>query len=160
MYREIVAALTLGAMLVVAPVAADPPPWAGGGKGKHGKEHGQQARDSDDRHEHHKEHDRHFSDHDRIVVREYYRVELSGGKCPPGLAKKNNGCLPPGQAKKWHVGQRVPADVVYYELPPAVIVQLPPPSPGYRYVRVASDILLIAVGTSMVVDAIQDLGRM
>jgi len=22
------------------------------------------------------------------------------GDCPPGLAKKDNGCLPPGQAKK------------------------------------------------------------
>jgi hypothetical protein len=30
------------------------------------------------------------------------------GGCPPGLAKKNNGCLPPGQAKKLYgVGQRV-----------------------------------------------------
>jgi hypothetical protein len=29
------------------------------------------------------------------------------GACPPGLAKKNNGCLPPGQAKKlYNVGQR------------------------------------------------------
>jgi outer membrane protein assembly factor BamB len=29
------------------------------------------------------------------------------GSCPPGLAKKNNGCLPPGQAKKiYDVGQR------------------------------------------------------
>jgi hypothetical protein len=28
------------------------------------------------------------------------------GGCPPGLAKKNNGCLPPGQAKKLAVGQR------------------------------------------------------
>jgi hypothetical protein len=29
------------------------------------------------------------------------------GGCPPGLAKKNNGCLPPGQAKKlYKVGQR------------------------------------------------------
>jgi hypothetical protein len=28
--------------------------------------------------------------------------------CPPGLAKKNNGCLPPGQAKKlYRMGQRV-----------------------------------------------------
>jgi hypothetical protein len=26
--------------------------------------------------------------------------------CPPGLTKKNNGCLPPGQAKKLAVGQR------------------------------------------------------
>lgn len=29
------------------------------------------------------------------------------GRCPPGLAKKNNGCTPPGQAKKlYNVGQR------------------------------------------------------
>ena len=29
------------------------------------------------------------------------------GNCPPGLAKKNNGCTPPGQAKKqYDVGQR------------------------------------------------------
>jgi hypothetical protein len=29
------------------------------------------------------------------------------GSCPPGLAKKNNGCMPPGQAKKMYdVGQR------------------------------------------------------
>jgi len=28
------------------------------------------------------------------------------GGCPPGLAKKNNGCMPPGQAKKLRVGQR------------------------------------------------------
>ena len=29
------------------------------------------------------------------------------GSCPPGLAKRGNGCLPPGQAKKmYNVGQR------------------------------------------------------
>jgi hypothetical protein len=29
------------------------------------------------------------------------------GACPPGLAKKNNGCLPPGQAKQvYNIGQR------------------------------------------------------
>jgi|SRR6478735_2617088 hypothetical protein len=27
------------------------------------------------------------------------------GGCPPGLAKKNNGCMPPGQAKKLYAGQ-------------------------------------------------------
>ena len=32
------------------------------------------------------------------------------GNCPPGLAKKNNGCMPPGQAKKlYNVGQRFPS---------------------------------------------------
>lgn len=28
------------------------------------------------------------------------------GGCPPGLAKKHNGCLPPGQARKLYRGQR------------------------------------------------------
>ena len=31
------------------------------------------------------------------------------GGCPPGLAKKNNGCMPPGQVKKlYRTGQRFP----------------------------------------------------
>jgi hypothetical protein len=34
-------------------------------------------------------------------------VGYGTGGCPPGLAKKNNGCLPPGQAKKLYgVGYR------------------------------------------------------
>lgn len=49
-----------------------------------------------------------FSDHDRVVVRDYYR----GGQLPPGLAKRGslppglrkhlrkNGTLPPGLQKK------------------------------------------------------------
>jgi hypothetical protein len=28
------------------------------------------------------------------------------GGCPPGLAKKHNGCMPPGQAKKYGRGDR------------------------------------------------------
>ena len=36
------------------------------------------------------------------------------GGCPPGLAKKNNGCLPPGQAKKlYNIGQRFPTKYGY-----------------------------------------------
>ena len=36
------------------------------------------------------------------------------GGCPPGLAKKNNGCLPPGQARKlYNVGQRWPGNYGY-----------------------------------------------
>ena len=40
--------------------------------------------------------------------------------CPPGLAKKHNGCLPPGQAKaRWRVGQRLPAAYQNYDVPQA-----------------------------------------
>ena len=35
--------------------------------------------------------------------------------CPPGLAKKRNGCLPPGQARKlYNVGQRIPTGYRHY----------------------------------------------
>ncbi|MGI8705977.1 MAG: hypothetical protein ACR2JJ_09325 [Sphingomicrobium sp.] len=44
-----------------------------------------------------------------VVMRNGNRLYALGarGSCPPGLAKKNDGCLPPGQAKKlYNVGQR------------------------------------------------------
>ncbi len=50
--------------------------------------------------------------------------------------------------------------MVYYPVPASVQVQLGTPPAGYKFVRVATDILLIAVGTSMVIDAIEDLGRL
>lgn len=100
-----------------------------------------------------------FGEPQRVVVREYYTSQYRAGRCPPGLAKKNNGCMPPGQAKKWAVGQPLPRDVVYYPVPQSVVMQLGAPPSGHKYVRVASDILLIAIGSSMIVDAIQDLGR-
>jgi Ni/Co efflux regulator RcnB len=68
--------------------------------------------------------------------------------------------MPPGQAKKWRTGQPLPRDVVFYDIPPALVVRIGTPPPGYRYVRVAADILLIAIGTGMVIDAITDLGNM
>jgi hypothetical protein len=36
----------------------------------------------------------------------YDAYGYGGGGCPPGLAKKHNGCLPPGQAKKLYRGDR------------------------------------------------------
>jgi hypothetical protein len=101
-----------------------------------------------------------FTDQHRVVIRDYYTSEFRGGHCPPGLAKKNNGCMPPGQAKKWRVGHAIPGDVIYYDLPPALVVKLGTPPAGHKFVRVAADILLIAVGTGMVVSAIEDLGRL
>jgi Ni/Co efflux regulator RcnB len=68
--------------------------------------------------------------------------------------------MPPGQAKKWRMGQPLPRDVVIYDVPPSLVIKIGTPPPGYKYVRVASDILLIAVGTRMVADAITDLGRL
>jgi hypothetical protein len=102
-----------------------------------------------------------INDRDRSAVYGYYRTQYAAGHCPPGLAKKNNGCLPPGQAKKlWAIGQPLPAGVVYYPLPGVLLAQLTPPPVGYQYVRVANDILMMAIGTRLIAGAIADLSSL
>lgn len=99
-----------------------------------------------------------FSDQHRSHAREYYTQHYSRGKsCPPGLAKKNNGCMPPGQAKKLTVGQPVPVGVTLYPVPQPVMVQLPPPPYGYRYARVGNDIVLVRNENQLIVDIIVGL---
>lgn len=100
-----------------------------------------------------------FGDSDRRAVQEYYQSPARGKGCPPGLAKKGNGCMPPGQAKKWARGRPLPHDLVVYDLPPDLRYRLPPPPAGHRYVQLGADVLMIAIGTSMVVDAIEDIVR-
>ena len=155
-------AFLLAGLLVTAGAMAAKPDWVGGGKhGKPGQPQQSQMPERQDSPSQGKP-DRaagHFGDDQRAVVRNYYSEQYRVGRCPPGLAKKNNGCMPPGQARRWAVGQPMPRDVVTYSLPPAIVVQLGVAPAGHRYVRVASDILLIAIGTGLVVDAIQDLGR-
>lgn len=99
-----------------------------------------------------------FSDHDRDEARAYFSQKYGRGNCPPGLAKKNNGCLPPGQAKKrYQVGQPLPRGVVYVEAPPDLVVRLSPAPSGYKYVVVDGDLVKLALGTLLVVDAIDGL---
>ena len=38
-----------------------------------------------------------FIDTQRETARSYFVKQHGRGNCPPGLAKKENGCLPPGQ---------------------------------------------------------------
>ncbi len=155
--RSSVLVLALAGALAAGAAHADKPSWAGGGK-NHERKHEDHGRDSAE--DGRSRRAQHFGERQAVVVRQYYGERIQSGHCPPGLAKKRNGCMPPGQARKWAVGRPLPQGVVYYELPPALVVELGRPPAGHKYVRVAADILLIAVGSSMVVDAIQDLGRM
>ena len=179
-------ALALLSALAAAPAFADRPPWTGGGEGPRAdraddrQERREDRREDrryerrDDRREvrHDPQHgpnrygrdywaerDYRFHDELRMHVHDYYGEQFRRGRCPPGLVKRHDGCMPPGQVRRWEMGQPLPRGVVYAPLPPALLVQLPPPPPQHRYVRVASDVLLIATGTAMVVDAIQDVGR-
>lgn len=173
-------ALAIAGMLAIGPAMAEKPSWAGGGKADRNEQRSDnrdnakgdrdnakgdrdnakgERRDNNQNAARDGERRNHFEDRHRVAIRDYYDREYRAGRCPPGLAKKHNGCMPPGQAKKWQVGQQLPGDVVYYPVPQALVAQIGVPPAGYRYVRVASDILLMAVGTRMVVDSIRDLGR-
>ena len=98
-------------------------------------------------------------DRDRDTVRSWYRNEYAAGRCPPGLAKKNDGCLPPGQAKRmWNMGEPLPRQVAYYPLPRELHAQLTPPPYGYQYVRVDNDILLMMTATRLIAGVLGNLG--
>ncbi len=91
---------------------------------------------------------------DQVTIRQYYTQQATMGHCPPGLAKKNNGCLPPGQAKKWVVGQPLPAGVAYYPLSAALLGRLTPAPAGYLYVQVGPDVLLMGAASRLIVSAV------
>ena len=152
---QMLATLFVAGLLASSPALAGKPSWAGkGGKGH-------KIKVDDDAVVEMRYEKRYFGERERVRIRDYYRAAYTGGFCPPGLAKKHNGCMPPGQAKKrWQVGHRLPSDVVYYELPDRLVIDLGRPPLGHKFVRVASDILMIAVGTGLVVDAIDDLSTL
>jgi Ni/Co efflux regulator RcnB len=158
--------LVIASMVLAATVSAmaERPEWAG----RHGDG---DRRDEPDRRgrQEHRDDDRrngavsiriggYFGERERAAVYAYYGLPPKA-HCPPGLAKKHNGCQPPGQAKKWKLGQPLPRDLVYQPVEAEVRVRLGKPPAGHDFVRVAGDILLIAIGTSMVIDAIEDLQR-
>lgn len=169
-------ALVFAGLMAVGQAYAEKPSGAGGGKGgnKHTSENSGRSDRSDNRGNDHRggdqnsRHDNsgsnnrvstHFGDRHRERADHYYSEQFRGGRCPPGLAKKHNGCMPPGQAKRWTIGQPLARNVIYYDVPPALVVEFGPAPRGYRYARVDSDILLIALGTGLVLDGIHNLGR-
>lgn len=165
-------AMLAAALLLASPALAEKPDHAGKGKGgdkqaqkqeMKAEKHADKQRDkaekrADKRERQEIKHGAYFNDEHRTYVRQYYtQYYAEKRRCPPGLAKKNNGCMPPGQARKWVVGQPVPAGVAVYSVPQPIIVHLPPAPYGYRYVRVGADIVLIQVQGNIVVDIIQAL---
>lgn len=148
--RRIATVLGLALALVAGPASAEKPEHAGQGKGK-----GKEKHDAGPSHDHDGGHG--FSSSQHSSYYDWYHDEY-GGNCPPGLAKKHNGCLPPGQAKKrYRVGYPLPHGVVIAPLPSALVIRLGPPPSGYRYGFLDGDVVKLAIGTALVVDAIEGL---
>lgn len=130
---------------------------------------GGRGRSDDDRYEDNSRHSDHNDDHgyhsgdddkiririgddDRDVIAKFLDNDHRRN-CPPGLAKKHNGCLPPGIAKKYAIGQRLPDDVAWNPISDE-LRKLLKPAPGYEYVQVDKDILLIGEASKKVIDAV------
>jgi hypothetical protein len=143
--------MALAAVFLAGPVLAK----------DHGHGHGEDRQEEkhDKKHQHEEvRQGAYFNDQHRAYVHQYYTEHYGKGKaCPPGLAKKHNGCMPPGQARKWAIGQPIPASVVLYPVPQPVLVQLPPPPVGYVYGRLGGDIALVYRDKNLVVDLIVGL---
>ena len=168
-----IAVLAIASACIGAPAFAKDNDDKGHGGGKHAEKaqkhavkadkHAEKAERKADkraekRHREDIKHGAYFNDQQRTYVRQYYSEQYgSGRRCPPGLAKKNNGCMPPGQARKWDVGQPVPRGVTVYSVPQPVITHLPPAPYGYRYARIGGDIVLIEVQRNLIVDVIHAL---
>ena len=154
--------LAAACILVSSHVHAGKSEWAPQSK-QHSKheqspEHGNSRGDVERIHEdprHSKQTYRYFDERHRVVAHNYFINAYRRGYCPAGLVPDKDGCIPRGQYKKWVVGRPLPQHVAYYDLPPQIVVNLGRPPQGHRYVRIASDILLITIGTHLVVDVIQ-----
>ena len=93
--NTLILAAGAAALAIAAPALANP----GHGHGN-GNAH---AQNSDTKAHGHSSHSEHIvnSRNGRLYA------HSASGRCPPGLARKHNGCMPPGQAKKlYNVGQR------------------------------------------------------
>jgi hypothetical protein len=104
-------------------------------------------------------HDRHydvrvvFSDHDRVLIRDYYGPPPRG--LPPGLAKQ--GKVPPGHAWKMRRHGPIPPEVAWRPLPYDLDRRLSRLPDGYVRVIVGADIGIMDVRTRVVLDVLEDV---
>lgn len=166
---SLITAAGLALAVMSGSALADQPYWAEGQQ-KHSKydnrydkkQYKKHRKDHEKRLKKQRKHDSakyRFHKNDRRAAYSYYGQQNYRRNCPPGLAKKNNGCQPPGQYKKWQKGKTLGKHTRYYELPPELRHRMSRPHDGYRYVRVDNDVLLVDIVTHVVVDAIENILR-
>ena len=156
--------LAIASMLMAGPAfAKDKGDDQGNSGGKHGNKHSQKNADKYEKKAEKREREdikqgAYFNDQQRAYARQYYSTTYKDGKrCPPGLAKKGNGCMPPGQVQDLVIGQPIPSNVKVYQVAQPVIKNLPPAPAGYRYERIGGDIVLVQQQNNIIVDVIKIL---
>lgn len=125
--RMIMAAMALS--LLTSSLAMADPPWERGHDGDHQEYH------------HH--------DHDRGEHRGWRRDD-DGDRFDSGRYWHPHGYY----VHEWHRGERLPIGfrAPVYVIPDVAVYNLPPPPPGFYWVRVDDNAVLAAVATGVVVD--------
>lgn len=91
----------------------------------------------------------------RKAVRQYLaRHHGSGKPCLPGVVKQGAACRAGAGGGNWQIGKALPRGAQVQPLPAGLAAALPKAPPGTRYVLLAGDILLMASGSRIVVDAV------
>lgn len=94
-----------------------------------------------------------FTDSDRRILRDYYRVDYRA--LPPGLARQ--GKVPPGHVHRIRVGQPIPPDAGWGYLPYNLERQLSRLPDGYVRVIIGGSVAIMNVRTRVVFDLIEDI---
>lgn len=99
---------------------------------------------------------------DRDAAFAYYRDEITAGRCPAPLVRKNKACGAPAATptKGWRLDQPLPDGVKAEAPPPGLIAKLSPSPAGHQYMRVDTDILVVGIGTRNVAALVVDLSRL
>jgi hypothetical protein len=93
----------------------------------------------------------------RQFVRSFFMETLSPGKCPEGMAWRNDACES-GMKVAWRFGEKLPQGAKTYPVDPKLVEKLNF-DPGYTFVRVGGDILALERDTGKVADAVLNLGK-
>jgi hypothetical protein len=147
---------SLAIIALLGGVALSNPALADKGKGHgnkdkvhHEQQHAPDYRGHDDGHDAQKVYYSFWND-DRDIIKTYLRDR----HCPPGLAKKHNGCRPPGHAKVYQPGFVLGPDIHWSPLPHDLLALLHPAPRGYQYVEVDKNVYLIGEASKKIIDAV------
>ena len=155
-----IVALAIASMFVAAPSFAKDKDDDGQGKGnKQSQKHEAKAEKQAAKQERKEiKAGAYFNEQHRARVREYYAKEYGDGrKCPPGLAKKHNGCMPPGQAQ-WDVGQHAAhGHSGVHRAPARAGLSAGRPRTATATHVIGNDIVLVQIQSNLIVDIIVDL---
>ena len=93
----------------------------------------------------------------RQFVRSFFMETLSPGKCPEGMAWRNDACEA-GIKVAWRFGEKLPQGAKTFPVDPKLVEKLNF-DPSYTFVRVGADILALERDTGKVADAVLNLGK-